>query len=61
MTSKSYGARYRVDIKFENVDGRVLIDQIRTLDRERFVKCLGRANDEVIQQALSIARVMFAE
>ena len=41
MTSKGFDFIFRPKIKFENKDGLVLLDQIRTVDKTRLVKKLG--------------------
>jgi mRNA interferase MazF len=41
MTSKGFDFIFRPKIKFEKKDGLVLLDQIRTVDKTRFVKKFG--------------------
>ncbi|MEA3373764.1 MAG: type II toxin-antitoxin system PemK/MazF family toxin [Campylobacterota bacterium] len=41
MTSKGFDFVFRPKIKFENKNGLVLLDQIRTVDKSRLVKKIG--------------------
>ena len=41
MTSKGFDFIFRPKIKFENKNGLVLLDQLRTVDKTRLVKKLG--------------------
>ncbi len=41
ITSKGFDAVFRVKIKFDNKNGLVLLDQIRTIDKTRIVKKIG--------------------
>lgn len=41
MTSKGFNFVFRPKIKFENKNGLVLLDQIRTVDKTRIVKKIG--------------------
>lgn len=60
MTTK--GTRYptRVGCKFQRKKGQVVIDQIRTVDKTRLVKKLGRIGKETQTDVLSILSEMFA-
>lgn len=42
MTSKGFDFIFRPKIKFENKNGLVLLDQIRTIDKTRIVKKIGK-------------------
>ncbi|WP_151900429.1 type II toxin-antitoxin system PemK/MazF family toxin [Sulfurimonas hydrogeniphila] len=55
MTSKGFDFIFRPKIKFEAKNGLVLLDQIRTIDKSRIVKILGRVDtktQKVIAQLL---------
>jgi mRNA interferase MazF len=41
MTTGSYPAPYRIPLRFRGTDGLILLDQIRTLDKQRLVRRLG--------------------
>lgn len=60
MTSK--GRRYptRVPCRFQDTQGLVVLDQIRTVDSERLVKKLGVLDAETMKAVLETLREMFA-
>jgi mRNA interferase MazF len=51
LTSKGRSYPTRVDCRFDNKDGQIVLDQIRTVDKVRLVKRIGRL-DEVTQEDL---------
>ena len=61
MTSGSRPAGFRVPVSFEGVDGVILLEQARALDKRRLVKHLGRVPDEVLKQALRVLRELYEE
>ena len=61
MTTGSQPAPYRVPITFEAIRGLIVLDQIRSVDKRRLVKRLGKAPPRVITNALRILRDVFAE
>jgi len=52
MTSKGFDFIFRPKINFENKDGLVLLDQIRTIDKTRIIKKIGKV-DKTISQVIS--------
>jgi mRNA interferase MazF len=60
LTSGSRPTRFRVEVVFQDVDGLVLPDQLRTLDQSRFIKHLGRIDDTSLSRVLQILAEMFA-
>ena len=60
LTTGSHAYPYRVPCKFEGKPGHVVLDQIRTVDRERLVKRLGALSPLVLAHALNVLREMFA-
>jgi mRNA interferase MazF len=60
MTTK--GATYptRVACRFQGKRGQVVLDQIRTVDKARLVKKLGRVDKQTQTEVLSILGEMFA-
>ena len=42
MTTKSHPYPTRVSVHFNNKSGYIILDQIRAVDKERLVKCMGR-------------------
>lgn len=61
MTTGSRLTRFRVPITFQRKHGLVLPDQIRTADRDRFVKQLGRVDAATLRAVLGVLREMFGE
>ena len=60
MTTK--GAQYptRVACKFQGKQGQVVLDQIRTVDKTRLVKRLGKVGTRASAEVLSVLCEMFA-
>jgi mRNA interferase MazF len=59
MTTGSRPAGFRVPISFQGKTGLVLLDQIRTLDKQRLVKRLGAASASTLAQTLTTLRKLF--
>ena len=61
MTTK--GATYptRVPCKFQGKQGRVVLDQIRTVDKTRLVRRLGKVDKQTRADVLSVLGEMFAQ
>lgn len=59
LTSAGRPSPFRVSCKFARKDGLVVIDQIRTVDRERLVKRLGALQQDTLVQVLGVLREMF--
>lgn len=59
MTTK--GRRYptRVDCTYQGVEGQIVLDQLRTVDKERFVKKLGQLSPAIGDQVLNVLGEMF--
>jgi mRNA-degrading endonuclease toxin of MazEF toxin-antitoxin module len=53
-------AGFRMQIQFNNTDGMLLADQLRTLDRARLIKRLGTLDNVTVEAALAVLRDMFA-
>jgi mRNA interferase MazF len=60
MTTKGRAVPTRIPVHFSGKDGEIVLDQIRTVDRERLIKCLGHLDDERFFQVLEVLRRMFA-
>ena len=60
MTTKGTTYPTRVDCKFQGKRGQVVLDQIRTVDKARLVKKLGRVDRKTQADVLSILGEMFA-
>jgi mRNA interferase MazF len=59
LTSAGKPYPFRISCQFENRKGQVVIDQIRTIDRERLVRRLGRISETTLQSVLAVLREMF--
>lgn len=60
MTTGSRPAPFRVPIHFKGKDGLIIPDQMRTVDRARLVKRLGRADPTALAATLRVLAEMFA-
>ena len=59
MTSKGFDFIFRPKIKFENKNGLVLLDQMRTVDKTRLVKKLGDVDKQTSQDISSMLVQIF--
>lgn len=60
MTTKGRAYPTRVGCTFEGKDGQVALDQIRTVDKTRLVKSLGRISQDTQDEVLSALAELFA-
>lgn len=60
LTSGSHPAPFRIPVRFEDKDGLILLDQMRTLDRQRLVRRLGAVEDTTLRLTLARLREFFA-
>jgi mRNA interferase MazF len=60
MTTKGRPYPTRVECRFEGKDGQVVLDQIRTVDKVRLVKRLGRLSGAAQDKILGSLSEMFA-
>lgn len=60
MTTQGKSLPSRVPCRFQGKQGYVLLDQIRTVDKSRVVKKLGRLSPRPSNAALSVLREMFS-
>ncbi|MCW0000195.1 type II toxin-antitoxin system PemK/MazF family toxin [Pararhizobium sp. YC-54] len=61
MTSGSHPAGFRVPIAFQGVNGLILLEQSRALDKRRLVKRLGSVPASVLKQTLRTLRELYEE
>ena len=59
MTTKGRDYPTRVPCTFQGVSGQVVLDQIRTVDKTRLVKKLGRLSPSASDRVLSVLSEMF--
>jgi len=60
MTTKGRPYPTRVTCRFKGWSGQILLDQIRTIVKERLVKKLGRIDRRAAEAILSVLSEMFA-
>ncbi len=60
MTTKGQAYPSRVPCRFKGKRGQVVLDQIRTVDRRRLVKRLGRLTSTSAATVLQVLQEMFA-
>lgn len=60
MTSKGRDYPTRVPLIFRRKKGQIVLDQIRTVDKTRLVKQLGRVDSEAAGRTLAVLQEMFA-
>lgn len=61
MTTGSHAAPYRIPVRFQRKNGLILLDQLRTLDKQRLVRRVGAVGDRTLALTLSALREMFEE
>ena len=59
LTTGGHPYPFRVPCKFQSRSGHIVLDQIRTIDRERLVRRLGRIPSPTLGRALAILQEMF--
>jgi mRNA interferase MazF len=61
MTTGSRPAPYRVRVRFRRKEGLILLDQLRTIDKQRLIRRLGSVDSGTLSLTLAILREMFEE
>ena len=61
MTTKGKNYPTRVSCRFEGKQGLVVLDQLRTVDKKRLVKRLGKIDKKTRDEVLVKLRELFAE
>ncbi len=61
MTTASKPAPFRIPVTFKGKSGLILIDQIRTLDKQRLVKRLGTVRSATLAETLATLQDLFAQ
>ena len=59
LTTGGHPYPFRVPCRFKGQVGYVVIDQIRTVDRERLVRRLGKFSSSTLSRVLAILQEMF--
>jgi mRNA interferase MazF len=60
MTTGSRPTPFRIPITFDGKQGLVVLDQLRTVDRQRLVRLLGVADGTVVDASLAALQEMFS-
>ena len=60
MTTKGRPYPTRVACRFKGRSGQIVLDQVRTIDKERLVKKLGQVDRRAAEAMLSVLSEMFA-
>ncbi|WHZ14879.1 MAG: Death on curing protein, Doc toxin [Nitrospira sp.] len=60
MTTKGRPYPTRVPLRFKGKSGQVVLDQIRTVDKSRLVKRVGKIDDMIRSQVLTLLAELFA-
>lgn len=61
LTTGSGPAPYRIEVVFSEKDNRILLEQIRAIDRARLLRKLGELDRKTTATVLGTLRQMFAE
>ena len=61
MTTGSRPAPFRIPVTFQGKNELILLDQVRTLDKNRLAKRLGAVTPKTLSAALAALQVVFAE
>lgn len=61
MTSSSKSYPTRVEVRHENREGWIVLDQIRTVDRRRIVKVLGDLSEKEFKKVKAVMRETFVD
>jgi len=61
MTTKSHNYPTRVAISFNEKNGWIVLDQIRTVDKSRLIKRIGKIKDEETIKVKDILREMLVD
>ena len=61
LTSGGRPAPFRVETAFVGKSGLMLMEQVRTVDRGRLVRRVGRIDRDTLSAALAVLRALFAE
>lgn len=60
MTTRGRTYPTRIAIRFQRKSGHVVLDQIRTVDKTRLVRRLGKVSDKAAREILAVLGEMFS-
>ena len=61
MTTKSRKYPTRIEIKYDRKTSWIVIDQIRTIDKQRIIKILGELSNREIKETKSVMKETFID
>ena len=61
MTTKSRKYPTRIEVKHDRKIGWIVIDQIRTIDKQRIIKVLGKLSNPEIKEVKSVMKETFVD
>jgi mRNA interferase MazF len=61
MTTGSHAAPFRIQLTFARKRGLILLDQIRTVDKERLIERVGSISDSALASTLSTLQEIFVD
>jgi mRNA interferase MazF len=61
MTTKSHPYPTRVELEFNDKQGWIVLDQIRTIDKSRLIKKMGKINLQTVEQVKNILKEMLVD
>ncbi|HAK44771.1 MAG TPA: growth inhibitor PemK [Spirochaeta sp.] len=61
MTTKSRKYPTRVSVDFDNKEGWIVLDQLRTIDRQRLIKKLGKISGSEIAAVKAVLKEMLVD
>lgn len=61
MTTGSSPAPFRIPVSFRRKTGLIVLDQVRTLDKQRLVRRLGAVEGKTLRATLACLRDVFAD
>ena len=60
LTTASRSYPFRVACQFQSKQGQIVLDQIRTVDRARLIRELGKLSGQALENTLRVSNEMFA-
>jgi mRNA interferase MazF len=61
MTTKGHPYPTRVAVRFKGKDGWIILDQLRTVDKKRLIKRLGRLGQDTVRDVKLVIQEMLVE
>jgi mRNA interferase MazF len=61
MTTGSHPAPFRIPVSFQGKNGLILLDQVRTIDKQRLVRRLSAVENRTVRATLARLRDVFAD